>query len=78
YVVVIVLALFGMNVTMVLVLGILTAIVIALANGYALLELAGFMGAGIDSMGNLIIITLLAAGMLGIVKAVGGVNYLLQ
>lgn len=78
YIVVIVLALTGMNVVVVLALGILTAIVIAVLNGYALFELAGFIGGGIDSMGNLIIITLLAAGMLGLIKAMGGINYLLQ
>ena len=78
YIVVIILALTGMNVMVVLALGIITAIIIALFNGYAMLDLAGFMGSGIDSMGNLIIITLLAAGMLGLIKAMGGINYLLQ
>ena len=78
YIVVIILALTGMNVMVVLVLGIITAIIIALFKGYAMLDLAGFMGSGIDSMGNLIIITLLAAGMLGLIKAMGGINYLLQ
>lgn len=29
-------------------------------------------------MGNLIIITLLSAGMLGVIRAAGGINYLLQ
>lgn len=78
YIVVIILALTGMNVMVVLALGIITAIIIALFKGYAMLDLAGFMGNGIDSMGNLIIITLLAAGMLGLIKAMGGINYLLQ
>ena len=78
YIVVIILALTGMNVMVVLALGIITAIIIALFKGYAMLDLAGFMGSGIDSMGNLIILTLLAAGMLGLIKAMGGINYLLQ
>lgn len=78
YIVVIILALTGINVMVVLALGIITAIIIALFKGYAMLDLAGFMGSGIDSMGNLIIITLLAAGMLGLIKAMGGINYLLQ
>ena len=78
YIVVIILALTGMNVMVVLALGIITAIIIAIFNGYAMLDIAGFMGNGIDSMGNLIIITLLAAGMLGLIKAMGGINYLLQ
>ena len=32
----------------------------------------------VDSVGNLVIITLLAAGMLGLIKAAGGINYILQ
>lgn len=78
YLVVIVTAVLGINVTVVLVLGIVSAVIVALIYGHDLLSLAGYMGSGIDSMGNLIIITLLAAGMLGLVKAMGGINYMLQ
>lgn len=79
YVLIIILALMGLNVTIVLVSGILSAIAIAvLTDGFSLLDLAEFMGAGIDSMGDLIIITLLSAGMLGIIKETGGINFLLQ
>ena len=78
YLVVIVTAVIGINVTVVLTLGLLSALVIALFDGYEVFDLFGFMGAGIDGMGNLIIITLLAAGMLGLIKAMGGINYILQ
>lgn len=78
YLIIIITAVIGINVTVVLALGIVSALLIALINGYALFDLFGFMGQGIDSMGNLIIITLLAAGMLGLIKAAGGINYLLQ
>ena len=78
YIIIIVTAVMGINVTVVLALGIVSALLIALINGYAIFDLFGFMGQGIDSMGNLIIITLLAAGMLGLIKAAGGINYLLQ
>lgn len=78
YLVVIVLALVGLDVTIVLTLGILSALVIAIAECRDLMDLVGYMGAGIDSMGNLIIVTLLAAGMLGLIKAAGGINYILQ
>lgn len=44
----------------------------------SLIDMSVFMGNGIDSMGKLIIITLLAAGMLGIIKESGGIDYLLQ
>ena len=78
YIVVIATAVAGINVTIVLTLGILTALVLGVTEGAELVTLAGYMGAGIDSMGNLIIITLLAAGMLGIIKAAGGIQFLLQ
>ncbi|MBR3830821.1 MAG: Na+/H+ antiporter NhaC family protein [Muribaculaceae bacterium] len=78
YLIIIITAVIGINVTVVLALGIMSALLIALIKGYALFDLFGFMGQGIDSMGNLIIITLLAAGMLGLIKAAGGINYLLQ
>lgn len=78
YLLIIITAIIGVNVTAVLTLGIIATIIIALIEGYAMLDLLGFMGSGIDSMGNLIIITLLAAGMLGLIKAAGGINYLLQ
>ena len=79
YILIIALALMGLNVTIVLVSGIISAIIIAVASeGYDLLDLAGYLGTGVDSMGDLIIITLLSAGMLGIIKATGGINYLLQ
>lgn len=78
YAVIIGCALTGMNVTVVLMLGLATAMILGLAGGYGLLDLFGFMGDGIDGMGQLIIITLLAAGMLGLIKAAGGIDYLLQ
>ena len=55
------------------------AILIAVSSGASdIIPLLGFMGEGIDSMGNLIIITLLTGGMLGIIKATGGITFLLQ
>jgi Na+/H+ antiporter NhaC len=78
YLLVFVNALIGINVTVVLVLGIAGAILIGALNGFDLLSLAGFIGNGVESMGSLIVITLLAAGMLGVIKASGGIEYLLQ
>lgn len=78
YLVVLATAIAGINVTVVLALGIIAATTMGLIRGFAILDLAQFAGAGIDSMGNLIIITLLAAGMLGLIKACGGIRYLLQ
>lgn len=78
YIVVIVTAIVGLNVTVVLTLGLLTAFALGLATGHSALALAGFAGDGIGQMGELIVITLLAAGMLGIIKAAGGIQFILQ
>ncbi|MDE7153730.1 MAG: Na+/H+ antiporter NhaC family protein [Muribaculaceae bacterium] len=78
YLVVIVAAIAGINVTIVLTTGILTAMVIGLSGDISLLDMTLYMGGGIDSMGELIIITLLAAGMLGVIRAMDGIAYILQ
>lgn len=78
YVVVIVTALFRMNVTVVLGLGILTAVITGLADGKGILNMTMAMGEGIEGMGSLIIITLLASGMLGVIKEAGGIRWILQ
>lgn len=78
YLLIIALAAAGVNVAIVLVAGITATFALGVAYGHGPLELCGYMGAGIDSMGNLIIITLMAAGLLGVIKAAGGIDYLLQ
>lgn len=78
YLIVIVTAVARFNVTVVLSLGIVSAFIMGLVMGYAPVEMARFMGVGIDGMGNLIVITLMSAGMLGLVKACGGIEWLLQ
>lgn len=78
YIVVILTALLRMNVTIVLTLGILVSLGLGLIFGNGIFDMAGHIGSGIDSMGNLIIITLLAAGMLEVIKRCGGIKWLLQ
>ena len=78
YLVVLVMAACGVNVMIVLISGIAAAILLGVIGGYSIISLFGAMGTGIDSMGDLIIVTLLASGMLGIIKAAGGIQYLLQ
>ncbi len=79
YLLIIALALAGINVTVVLALGIVAASVIGLTHTeIGLLQQFRLMGDGIDSMGQLIIITLLAAGMLGLIKSMGGITFMLQ
>ena len=79
YIVVLVTAFFGMNVMAVLTLGILLTGVIGIATGsYDLYGWLGSMGQGILGMGELIIITLMAGGLLAIIKQQGGIDYLIR
>ncbi len=78
YLVVIVTAVIGMNVTLVLTLGIACAVALGVIYGVNVLDMAGFVGSGIEGMGGLIIVTLLASGMLGVIKACGGIAYILN
>ena len=78
YMIVIVTAAIGINVTIVLCLGIVSAVILGAVTGSGLMEMAVSMGAGIGSMGELITVTLMAAGMLGIIKAAGGIDFLLR
>ena len=78
YLVVIITAVIGLNVTLVLTLGIGCAVILGAVYGISLLDMAGFVGSGIEGMGGLIIITLLASGMLGVIKACGGIDYILN
>ena len=77
YMVVIVMAVLGINVNIVLTAGIATALAIGAACGTPVGAMARAMGEGIDGMGSLIVVTLLAAGMLGLIKAYGGIDWLL-
>jgi len=79
YIVVLLTAIFGMNVMAVLTLGILLTGVIGIATGsYDLYDWLGSMGQGILGMGELIIITLMAGGLLSIIKQQGGIDYLIK
>lgn len=78
YLVVIVTAVIGINVTLVLTAGIGCAVAVGMLHGTGPLDMAGYMGSGIEGMGSLIIITLLASGMLGVIKACGGIDFILQ
>ena len=79
YVAVLVLAIAGMNVLLVLFIGILLAGVIGMACGsFDLMGWMGAMGEGIMGMSELIIVTLLAGGMLALIRHNGGIDYLIR
>lgn len=77
YIIVIASAAVSVNVLVTLVLGLAAAVVTGLASGRSIIDMAGFAGTGIDSMGALIVVTLLAAGMLGMIKEAGGIDFIL-
>lgn len=78
YLVVLLTAVFGMNVMAVLAIGIALCGIIGIANGtYDIYGWFGAMGKGITGMGELVIIAMLAGGMLEIIREGGGINYLI-
>ena len=78
YLAVLVLAVAGMDVSFVLVLGLLTAGVAGLATGgFGLFDWYGAMGEGITGMGELIVVTLLAGGVLELIRFNGGIDYII-
>lgn len=79
YIVVLGTAIAGMNVMLVLILGILSTGVIGMACGsFDVFGWLGGMGKGITGMGELIIITLMAGGMLELIRFNGGIDYILH
>ncbi len=78
YMVVIVSALCGVNVLKVLVLGILLTDVIGLCSGTSGLVLFESAGSGLQSMCELILVTLLAGGIMNMVKSAGGFDWLIR
>lgn len=79
YLLVLVTAIMGMNVLVVLVLGIVSSGVIGLLSGkMSLLDWFSTLGEGIGSMGELIIITMMAGGMLEMIRLNGGIDYIIS
>ena len=79
YLVVIGLALTGLNVLIVLLAGILLAVVIGLLGGsFDLLGIATAFTDGVGSMYEIILISLLAGGLMNIVKNLGGFDFLIS
>ena len=74
-----VLAIAGLNVLVVLLIGILLAGGIGMASGsFDLMGWMGAMGEGVMGMSELIIVTLLAGGMLALIRHNGGIDWLIR
>ena len=79
YLSVLVMAIAGVNVLVVLLIGILLAGGIGMLTGsFGLIDAMGAMGEGIMGMSELIIVTLLAGGMLALIRHNGGIDYLIR
>ena len=79
YILVLTTALAGVNVMIVLLLGILCSGIVGIITGsIQFWEWIAAMGTGISGMGELIIITLLAGGMLEMIRYNGGIAYIIQ
>lgn len=79
YIIVLITAICGMNVMAVLTLGIIACGAIGIIDGsYDVFGWFQAMGKGITSMGELVIVAMLAGGMLEIIRDNGGINYLID
>lgn len=79
YLTVLVTAIFGMNVMAVLTLGIALCGIIGITTGsFDIYGWFGAMGNGILSMGELIIVTMMAGGMLELIKQQGGIDFIIR
>ena len=79
YVVVIITALFGVNVLLVLIIGLILTAVIGIIEGT--FDIFGWFSAvnsGIMGMAELIVVTILAGGMLSIIRHNGGIDYIIE
>lgn len=78
YLIVLGTAIAGMNVMLVLLLGIVSTAVIGVVTGsFGIFEWFAAAGSGIAGMGDLIIITLMAGGMLEIIRYNGGIDFII-
>ena len=79
YLVVLIMAVIGVNVMAVLVTGILLSGVVGVFTGtYGVFDWFGAMGKGITDMGELIIITMMAGGLMELIRYNGGIEFILQ
>lgn len=79
YLLVIITAICGLNVMLVLSLGIVASFVVAILTGsVGFLDWCKSAGEGILGMSELIIVVLLASGIMGVIKHLGGIDYIVE
>ena len=79
YILIIALSISGMNVSVVLLCGLAVNAIIGFSTGCAgWSDFLGAVGNGISGMGDLIIVTLLAGGMLEVIRVCGGLDFIVE
>ena len=79
YVSIIVLALIGINVIMVLTIGVVLGLIIGLINNsFTFIEMFSVVQRGMGWMENMAVISLIIGGVVAIMQYLGGVDYLLE
>lgn len=78
YLAVILLSLCGMNVLLVLTIGLVLCAAIGFLDGLTWVSFLESAGSGISGMGDLIIVTMLAGGMLDVIRYNGGIDFIIK
>ncbi|MDD7089713.1 MAG: Na+/H+ antiporter NhaC family protein [Bacteroidales bacterium] len=78
YLAVILLSLCGMNVLLVLTIGLVLCAAIGFLDGLTWVSFLESAGSGISGMGDLIIVTMLAGGMLEVIRHNGGIDFIIK
>ncbi len=78
YLTVIVLAVCGLNVLVVLTIGLVLCALLGFIDGLSWVDFLGSIGEGVAGMGDLIIVTMLAGGMLELIRFNGGIDFLIN
>ncbi len=78
YLSVIILAICGINVLVVLAIGLVLCAVIGFADGLTWTDFLSSVGEGVAGMGDLIIVTMLSGGMLEIISRNGGIDFIIK
>jgi Na+/H+ antiporter NhaC len=78
YLAVILLSLCGMNVLLVLTIGLVLCAAIGFLEGLSWVSFLESAGSGISGMGDLIIVTMLAGGMLEVIRHNGGIDFIIS
>ncbi len=78
YLIVLATAIAGIHVMLVLLLGIISTGIIGFLTGHSLFDWFNAMGTGIIGMGELIIVTLLAGGLLEMIRYNGGIDFIIR